>query len=321
MAKRREDITGKIFGDYTVEGPAPDYISPSGRHSAMVWCVCICGTRKAVRESSLKSGDAKNCGCKPPRTLDLTGRRYDRLLVEKMIGFRTNKNGSRSSMCLCLCDCGTEVEIPAAYLTSGNTKSCGCLNKEIVSKTWLIDLTGQRFVNCVVKCRAKENYISPKGQQEAQWVCLCDCGTEFIARGSNLRNGHTWCCGCKRKSSKAETIIENYLTENKINHRRNYKFDDLRSKKNWRLLFDFALLDSNNKLLSLIEYQGEQHSVARKNDLFGYDQRTYTDKEKKNYCLENNISLYEINYKQDIIQELNKIINATYHVNSVPSSA
>lgn len=318
--KRKEDLTGKKYGKYTVEGPAPDYISPAGNHYSQVWCRCECGTRKIVRTSSLKNGDAVSCGCTPPRTLNLTGQKFNRLFVEEMVGFQTNKNGSRSSMCRCLCDCGERVILRASDIKSGNTKSCGCLNKEILTQMWLIDLTGQRFGNCVVKCRYKENYVSPKGQEDAQWVCICDCGKEFIARGSNLRNGHTWCCGCKRKSSKAERVIEEYLKANNISHTRNYKFDDLRSRKNYRLPFDFALLDENNNLLSLVEYQGEQHSIARKNDIFGYEQRTYTDKAKKEYCYNHNINLYEITYKQDVISELIKILDATYHVNPVPSS-
>ena len=319
MAKPRKDLTGEVFGKYTVEGPAPDYISPTGHHSAMVWCVCECGTRKAIRESSLKNGDTVSCGCVPPRALDLTGQKYNMLFVEKMLGFVNGKR-SRKSQCLCLCDCGNEKILNASDVRSGNIKSCGCLTKKAPSDRCLIDLVGQRFINCVVQRRYEENYISPKDQEDTQWVCLCDCGKEFIARGSNLRCGHTWCCGCKRKSSKAETIIENYLSENKINHTRGYKFDDLRSRKNWKLPFDFALLDENNNLLSLIEYQGEQHSVARKNDMFGYEQRTYTDKAKKEYCVTNNIPLYEIDYKENISSAIIEIVNTTYHVNSVPSS-
>lgn len=28
------------------------------------------------------------------------------------------------------------------------------------------------------------------------WRCLCDCGTETIARATDLRSGHTSSCGC-----------------------------------------------------------------------------------------------------------------------------
>lgn len=33
-------------------------------------------------------------------------------------------------------------------------------------------------------------------RRRALWLCRCDCGREFIARGSQLRNGETVTCGC-----------------------------------------------------------------------------------------------------------------------------
>lgn len=30
----------------------------------------------------------------------------------------------------CRCDCGNEIDVPTRYLKSGNTRSCGCLNRE-----------------------------------------------------------------------------------------------------------------------------------------------------------------------------------------------
>ena len=36
-------------------------------------------------------------------------------------------------MALCRCDCGAEVKVILANLKRGNTKSCGCLNSEMVS--------------------------------------------------------------------------------------------------------------------------------------------------------------------------------------------
>lgn len=179
-------------------------------------------------------------------------------------------------------------------------------------------MSGQRFGECVVLYRTND-YVAPGGEHDPQYICICDCGKEFAARGSNLRAGHTWCCGCKRKSSKAEQEINDYLTKCAINFERNYRFEDLRSRKNWKLPFDFALFDDQQNLLCLIEYQGEQHFESRKNDIFGYEQRKYTDKSKKEYCKQHNIPLYEITYKQNIIDELNKILTTTYHANTVPS--
>jgi len=37
-----------------------------------------------------------------------------------------------------------------------------------------------------------------KGQR--RWICICDCGTEKIVLGSNLKRGTTVSCGCKHRN-------------------------------------------------------------------------------------------------------------------------
>lgn len=43
-------------------------------------------------------------------------------------------------------------------------------------------------------------YVQPSGQRKSKWLCSCECGNEFIATGSNLKQkGHTTSCGCEKK--------------------------------------------------------------------------------------------------------------------------
>lgn len=58
---------------------------------------------------------------------DLTGKRYGRLTVVK----RVYKDEKKNSYWLCKCDCGNETIVIAANLKSGQSKSCGCLRKEV----------------------------------------------------------------------------------------------------------------------------------------------------------------------------------------------
>ena len=58
---------------------------------------------------------------------DLIGKRFGRLLVIKQIGIDKR---TRQKKWLCKCDCGKEKETITSYLTSGDTKSCGCLRRE-----------------------------------------------------------------------------------------------------------------------------------------------------------------------------------------------
>lgn len=58
--------------------------------------------------------------------IDLTGQRFGRLRV---IGF-AQKTKDRQFMWKCKCDCGNEVNVRGYSLRSGNTQSCGCLQRE-----------------------------------------------------------------------------------------------------------------------------------------------------------------------------------------------
>lgn len=67
---------------------------------------------------------------------DLTGMKFGRLMVIKKVGVNTQKH----QMYLCKCDCGNEKVIDGYKVKNGNTKSCGCLHKEVTSKRSKITL-------------------------------------------------------------------------------------------------------------------------------------------------------------------------------------
>jgi hypothetical protein len=62
------------------------------------------------------------------RRIDLQGHRYNRLLVVDSPHVGTTKHPKVK----CLCDCGNEVMVIKDKLRSGHTKSCGCLNIEMI---------------------------------------------------------------------------------------------------------------------------------------------------------------------------------------------
>jgi hypothetical protein len=61
---------------------------------------------------------------------DLTGQRFGRLTVCRRV---ENSNDGRVRW-LCLCECGNEIVVLGYSLVSGNTRSCGCLNKELITQ-------------------------------------------------------------------------------------------------------------------------------------------------------------------------------------------
>lgn len=59
----------------------------------------------------------------------MTGRRFDRLTVV----CRAKSRAGRTSVWLCHCDCGGNAIVLGANLRRGNTRSCGCLQRERTS--------------------------------------------------------------------------------------------------------------------------------------------------------------------------------------------
>lgn len=83
---------------------------------------------------------------------DLTGQRFNRLIVTGRAPNQYSLSGNRQIMWYCDCDCGTKNKIIAgSHLRSGATKSCGCLgsestikfNKKTKTKRNKYDLTGE----------------------------------------------------------------------------------------------------------------------------------------------------------------------------------
>lgn len=64
------------------------------------------------------------------KLIDLTGRRFGRLLVKE----RQGSDSWKSALWLCLCDCGNECLVSSHNLRTSHTQSCGCLQKEATSK-------------------------------------------------------------------------------------------------------------------------------------------------------------------------------------------
>ena len=113
-------------------------------------------------------------------------------------------------------------------------------------------------------------------------------------------------CGCPFcKQSKGEKEIKKYLKMNKMKFIEQKRFENCKNKN--KLPFDFYLPDLN----VCIEYDGKQHFESV--EFFGGEKAFYkikeNDKIKNQYCLENNIGLIRISYKDDINQKLFSFFN------------
>lgn len=67
-----------------------------------------------------------------------------------------------------------------------------------------VNLIGQKFGRLEVL-----NYAGRNKRKNSQWLCVCDCGKQKIADGSDLQSGNTKSCGCIR-------IKHGHVTDNNI---------------------------------------------------------------------------------------------------------
>lgn len=85
--------------------------------------------------------------------IDLIGRKFGRLTVIK----RDNRRQGKLRW-TCLCKCGTIIHTRGDGLREGRSKSCGCLHKEIVSKSsFKHGLTRTRFYQIFKDMKARCN--------------------------------------------------------------------------------------------------------------------------------------------------------------------
>lgn len=142
------------------------------------------------------------------------------------------------------------------------------------------------------------NYINMN--KKIKIICKQHGVFEQIA-GGHLRGQECPFC----KSSKGEKIISEFLLSNNILYTPQYSFYECRYKN--PLEFDFYI----HKYNIIIEYDGIQH--FKPIEFFGgekaFQDRILKDKIKNEYCLNNNIHLIRISYKDNITEELNKIFN------------
>lgn len=138
---------------------------------------------------------------------DLTGQRFGRLTVLAA----TEKRNNKKIVWLCKCDCGDEAEVTSTYLTRGDTRSCGCLNRELAGQRMkaqrkdqeFIEKSEQRRLEAVRRDYTGERFgmlvaIKPTEERKYNsivWEYRCDCGNHcYKAINQVLHDNPN--CGC-----------------------------------------------------------------------------------------------------------------------------
>jgi hypothetical protein len=132
-----EDFTGKRFGKLVVIRGTIEMKYKRPNKYKEYECVCDCKKDKKINilTASLLKG-TKSCGCLRVYN-NLTdkikpGEKYNKLLV---VGF-----SDKEMKWEFLCECGETIFLPPKRVRRGNTKSCGCLNKEKNKQKMIIQI-------------------------------------------------------------------------------------------------------------------------------------------------------------------------------------
>jgi hypothetical protein len=194
---------------------------------------------------------------------------------------------------------GIFKQLPSNHLKGFGCSKCS--NKHIPNNIEFIE-KANRIHNNLYKYD-KVNYINCKTKIDIE------CSKHGIFK--QTPNSHLTGRGCQKcKGPKSEDYIENYLISNNIRYEKQFKFNDLKYKN--KLKFDFAILDEENNIKFLIEYNGEQHYIFR--GQFGMKIKDFEtilirDKIKMDYCVKNGIDIHVIKYTENINSRLNQIFS------------
>ena len=166
---------------------------------------------------------------------NLTDKIFDRLTAKRRVWPTNGRKGQ--TYWLCECECGNKVVSTRTDLSRGHSRSCGCLNKEIVNNQSTISpgdiINGFTFI---------EKDLSRKGNSRAYyWKVKCPhCGKIYSASPYSITCTGIQSCGCL-KISKGEEVVKKVLEENNISFKTQVTFSDLVSKRNGHLKFDFGV--------------------------------------------------------------------------------
>lgn len=240
------------------------------------------------------------------KCIDLKDQIFGKLKVLEKDNSRKTNSGS---YWLCECECGNIKSVKSSSLRRGEIQSCGCFRnlriaeaKKLKSET---EMLNKRFGKLTVKSRSER-----KGNDgELYWICECDCGNTIEVLGHSLKRNdgnQTVSCGCYHRSIGATQILT-ILTNNNINFIEEYSFIDLPKSR-----YDFAII-KNNKIVRLIEFDGEQH-FKNISKWGGLELQQKRDKIKNEYALSHNIPLVRIPYWERDKITLEMILGSTYEV-------
>jgi len=181
------DLTGKVFGEWTVIERAANSKSRSTRSR----CRCSCGAVKTVKGYTLRNGTSQRCRrcASVNKVVDLTGKVFGE--------WRSREGQSVLALQVLL---RRTAKIEGQSLKRGDATRCATCQRDGRNSNRLIDLRNRSFGEWKV---LDEPPTKEKGGKP-RWRCRCSCGTIKLVNAANLRNGaSSRCAKCSRKLQRA----------------------------------------------------------------------------------------------------------------------
>lgn len=202
-----------------------------------------------------------------------------------------------------LCGCGEEFSVNFFNFLYGKQRICKkCSSEQFSLKTTL----SYEQVKSFVDNKGGELISKTYKDRKSPLLIRCSCGDVFERTYNSLKGNSCSCMKCSKKISSMEKIAKDFFINNNIKYKKEFSFKDLKSDKNYKLRFDFAVF-KNKKLFFLLELDGEQH--FKPIDFLGgeesFNNLVKNDNLKNNYCLRNKIKLIRVPYyKKDLIEKI-----------------
>lgn len=204
-----------------------------------------------------------------------------------------------------LCKCGENFSVSFAKFKDKNQRQCYSCGQKLKIDQHKLDIEEVKRILEENGCELMSTvYINMK----SPIIIKCECGELFstILDTFKRENGKKKCDSCVNRQSALSSIVENFLKDNNIFYRKEYRIDDCRNIN--PLPFDYAVLNHKSELRGLIEVDGQQH--FKPVPIFGGEEKFLEqqkrDKIKNDYCKENKINLLRIPYFE--VKNIEKIL-------------
>lgn len=207
-----------------------------------------------------------------PRKLDLSGKRYGRLIA---IRESDKKSKSGHIMWVCQCDCGNKKIVSSTHLVNGAIRSCGCLLRETTIERNHQEKVKHGMKNTKIYAvwnGMKQRTMNPNSKQYknygARGITICDEWRD------SFESFYKWSC---------ENGYEENLTIERVNVNGNYEPSNCK----WATKKEQA---NNRRSNRIIEYQGKKLTVSQWADELGIPYARLEKRFEKGYSIEKALS-------------------------------